>query len=249
MSKVPHRLVVIGHGAAGLTAAVAAAEAARSHDLAVEITLLEKAPQEAAGGNTLWSPSYMRLDASDRIAPDFEDAMWEACDGRGDRLYFRTLAENATTTVAWLERHGVAFCAPLYYLSAGPRRIQPVGGGRALVGALSRAARGLGVAMRYECPAERIVRAGNGRVGGIVVSDTDGTRTIPADAVILASGGFQADGEMMRAHFGPGAEGFKLISPGTRHNSGDGIPDGDRAGRPDIRGLERHACRARRSPQ
>ena len=249
MSKVPHRLVVIGHGAAGLTAAVAAAEAARSHDLAVEITLLEKAPQEAAGGNTLWSPSYMRLDASDRIAPNFEDAMREACDGHGDRLYFRTLAENATTTVAWLERHGVAFCAPLYYLSAGPRRIQPVGGGRALVGALSRAARGLGVAMRYECPAERIVRAGNGRVGGIVVSDTDGTRTIPADAVILASGGFQADGEMMRAHFGPGAEGFKLISPGTRHNSGDGIPDGDRAGRPDIRGLERHACGARRSPQ
>src|SRR6516225_202244 len=223
MSKVPHRLVVIGHGAAGLTAAVAAAEAARSHDLAVEITLLEKAPQEAAGGNTLWSPSYMRLDASDRIAPNFEDAMREACDGHGDRLYFRTLAENATTTVAWLERHGVAFCAPLYYLSAGPRRIQPVGGGRALVGALSRAARGLGVAMRYECPAERIVRAGNGRVGGIVVSDTDGTRTIPADAVILASGGFQADGEMMRAHFGPGAEDFKLISPGTRHNSGDGI--------------------------
>ena len=123
MSKVPHRLVIIGHGAAGLTAAVAAAEAARSHDLAVEITLLEKAAQEVAGGNTLWSPSYMRLDASDRIAPDFEDAMWEACDGRGDRLYFRMLAENATATVAWLERHGVAFCAPLYYLSTGPRRI------------------------------------------------------------------------------------------------------------------------------
>jgi succinate dehydrogenase/fumarate reductase flavoprotein subunit len=61
MSKVPHRLVVVGHGAAGLAAAVAAAEAARSHDLAVEITLLEKAAQEAAGGNTLWSPSYMRL--------------------------------------------------------------------------------------------------------------------------------------------------------------------------------------------
>jgi succinate dehydrogenase/fumarate reductase flavoprotein subunit len=122
MSKVPHRLVVVGHGAAGLTAAVAAAEAARSHDLAVEITLLEKAAPEAAGGNTLWSPSYMRLDANDRIAPDFEDAMLEACDGRGDRLYFRTLAENATATVAWLERHGVAFCAPIYYLSAGPRR-------------------------------------------------------------------------------------------------------------------------------
>src|SRR5271169_6741749 len=103
MSKVPHRLVVVGHGAAGLTAAVAAAEAARSQGRAVEITLVEKATQEAAGGNTLWSPSYMRLDASDRIAPDFEDAMMEATGGCGDRLYFHTLAENATATVAWLE--------------------------------------------------------------------------------------------------------------------------------------------------
>jgi tricarballylate dehydrogenase len=223
MSKVPHRLVVVGHGAAGLTAAVAAAEAARSYDRAVDITLVEKATQEAAGGNTLWSPSYIRLDASDRIALDFEDAMMEATGGRGDRRYFRTLAEHATATVAWLERHGVAFCAPIYYLSAGPLRIQPVGGGRAIVSALSRAATGLGVAMRYGCSAEHIVMAGNGRVGGVVASGADGTTTFPADAVILAAGGFQADGEMMRAHFGPGAEGFKLISPGTRYNSGDGI--------------------------
>jgi tricarballylate dehydrogenase len=223
MSKGPHRLVVVGHGAAGLTAAVAAAEAAHSHDLVVEITLLEKAAQEAAGGNTLWSPSYMRLDASDRIAPDFEDAMSAACDGRGDRPYFRTLAQNATLTVAWLTSHGVTFCTPIYYLSAGPRRIAPAGGGRAIVVALSRAATGLGVELRYGCCAERLVTAGNGRIGAVVASDADGPRSIPADAVVLASGGFQADAEMMRAHFGPGAENFKLISPGTRYNSGDGI--------------------------
>src|SRR5450631_2577071 len=125
MGKMAHRLVIVGHGAAGLAAALAAAEAARVHDRAVEITLVEKAQQEAAGGNTLWSPPYMRLDARDRIAPDFEDAMMEACDGRGDRHYFRTLVSNATATVGWLERHGVAFCSPPYYLSAGPLRIQP----------------------------------------------------------------------------------------------------------------------------
>ena len=65
--------------------------------------------------------------------------------------------------------------------------------------------------------------AANRRVGGVVASGADGTTTFPADAVILAAGGFQADGEMMRAHFGPGAESFRLISPGTRYNSGDGI--------------------------
>jgi tricarballylate dehydrogenase len=223
MNAGRHRLVIVGHGAAGLTAAVAAAEAARFHDRAVEVVLVEKAAEESAGGNTLWSPSYMRLDARDRIAPDFEEAMIEASDGRGDRQYFRTLAGDATATVGWLEEHGVTFCSPPYYLSAGPLRIQPVGGGRAIVDTLSRAAKRLGVVFQYGCAAERIVMAGNGRVGGIVASGDDGTKTIPADAVILASGGFQADGEMMRAHFGPGGESFKLISPGTSCNSGDCI--------------------------
>ena len=81
----------------------------------------------------------------------------------------------------------------------------------------------LGVVFQYGRTAERIVTAGGGRVGGVVASGDDGTKTIPADAVILASGGFQANGEMMRAHFGPGGESFKLISPGTSCNSGDGI--------------------------
>ena len=85
MSKVPPRLVVVGHGAAGLSAALTAAEAARQRDFAVEVTLVEKATEESAGGNTLWSPSYMRLDAPDRIAPRFERDMLQASNGRGDR--------------------------------------------------------------------------------------------------------------------------------------------------------------------
>jgi tricarballylate dehydrogenase len=222
-SQRVHRLVIVGHGAAGLAAAVAAAEAARVQGKAVEITLLEKAPPDCAGGNTLWSPSYMRLDAPDRIAPDFVEAMLAASDGRGERAYFQALATNATATVAWLEHHGVGFCSPPYYLSAGPLRIQPVGGGRAIVAALSRAAKGLGVAFEYEHSAAKIIRSESGGVSGIVVAGSEGARTIPADAVVLAAGGFQADGEMMRAHFGPGGETIKLISPGTRYNSGDGI--------------------------
>src|ERR1700691_4046583 len=81
MSKAPFRLAVIGHRAAGLTAALAAAEAARLHDLAADITVVEKIPEASAGGNTLWSPSYMRLEAPDRIAADFEDEMLRATNG------------------------------------------------------------------------------------------------------------------------------------------------------------------------
>jgi tricarballylate dehydrogenase len=218
-----HRLVVIGHGAAGLAAAVAAAESARARGLGVAITLLEKADVAEAGGNTLWSPSYMRLDAPDRVAPDFETAMREATGGR-DAAYFHALARDATATVAWLEGHGVAFSTPPYYLAAGPLRIQPVGGGRALVAALAAAAKRLGVTIRYRCPASGIVGAERGGIAGVSVADgAGGAETVAADAVVLACGGFQANPEMMRAHFGAGGETMRLISPGTHLNAGDGI--------------------------
>ncbi|HEV7637205.1 MAG TPA: FAD-binding protein, partial [Bradyrhizobium sp.] len=54
-------IVVIGQGAAGLSAALAAAEAARTKNLAVTVTLIDKAPEQDAGGNTRWTPSYMRM--------------------------------------------------------------------------------------------------------------------------------------------------------------------------------------------
>jgi tricarballylate dehydrogenase len=223
-SERKHRLVVIGHGAAGLAAAVAAAETARDRGVDVEITLLEKADAEAAGGNTLWSPSYMRLDAPDRVASDFEAAMLEATGGR-DAAYFHALARDASATVAWLEGHGVAFSQPPYYLAAGPLRIQPVGGGRALVAALSAAAKRHGVTIRYCCPAGDIVSGEGGGIAGVAVAGgaAGEAKTIAADALVLACGGFAADRKMMRAHFGPGGETMPLISPGTHFNSGDGI--------------------------
>jgi tricarballylate dehydrogenase len=228
-SEGARHLVVVGHGAAGLSAGVAAAEMARASGLDVGITLLEKADAGEAGGNTLWSPSYMRLDAPDRVAPDFETAMLEATGGR-DAGYFHALARDATATVAWLEGHGVAFATPPYYLSAGPLRIQPVGGGRALIAALCAAAKRLGVTIRYRCPASGIVGDECGGIAGVAVADDSvaesaagHAETVAADAVVLACGGFQANPEMMRAHFGPGGETMRLISPGTNFNTGDGI--------------------------
>ncbi len=223
-SDPAHRLVVVGHGAAGLAAAVAAAETARARELNVEITLLEKADAAAAGGNTLWSPCYMRLDAPDRVAADFEATMLEATGGR-DAAYFHALSRDAPATVAWLEAHGVAFSTPPYYLAAGPLRIQPTGGGRPLVAALSASAKRLGVTIRCRCPASGIVGAEHGGIAGVTVADgaAGAARTVAADAVVLACGGFQADREMMRAHFGPAGETMRLISPGTHFNTGDGI--------------------------
>src|SRR4029079_13141376 len=97
----PLNLVVVGHGAAGLTAALAAAEEARCHSLAVTITLLEKASEQEAGGNTRWSPSYMRMAAPDRVEPSFVHDMLEATRFQGDESYFARRAQDAPATVAW----------------------------------------------------------------------------------------------------------------------------------------------------
>ena len=46
--------------------------------------------------------------------------------------------------IGWLQAHGVEFVTPVYYLSAGPARIQPVGGGSAIVEKLLAAAEAQG---------------------------------------------------------------------------------------------------------
>ena len=77
------------------------------------------------------------------------------------------------------------------------------------------------------------------------MADRMGGATLAADAVVLACGGFQGDGTMMREHFGAGAEAMRLISPGTRHNTGDGIDMGWRSA-PRGPATGRDACRTDR---
>ena len=251
MPQNPQRLVVVGHGAAGLAAALSAAEQARGRGLPIEITLLEKSREDEAGGNTRWSPSNMRLDAPDRIDPGFADDMHKASGGRADRRYFRTLADNATATIGWLQGHGVEFVTPVYYLSAGPARIQPVGGGGAIVAKLLEAAKRAGVKVSLRMPGEPADDGGGSSRWRrrAPLQATAPRQRSTADAVVLATGGFQGNPEMMRAHFGPGAETLRADLSGDALRYRRRHTHGDRAGRERFRRLERHAHRADRSPQ
>jgi tricarballylate dehydrogenase len=214
----PPHIVVVGQGAAGLAAALAAADEAHS----IRVTLIDKAAETETGGNTRWSPSNMRMAAPDRVEPQFVEDMLAATRFQGDATYFRRLAADAPATVAWIASCGISFIQPPYYLAKGPPRIQPVGGGAALVAALARAARTAGVEILHEHAAEELL-IDDRRVAGVVVCARGARQRVPADAVVLACGGFQGDKSMMVRHFGPGAETMRLISPGTRFNTGDGV--------------------------
>lgn len=224
-------IVVIGSGAAGLAAALAAAEAARAAAPACRIVLIEKARAGEHGGNTRWSPSYMRMAAPDCMELSFADDLCAISGGRMDEAYARRLASEAPATIGWLMGHGVAFDKPVYYLSVGPPRIQPIGGGAAILRELERAAQAADVAVRYERTALRLLVGQAGAIAGVELSGPDGRlEEIPADAVVLAAGGFAGSAEMLARHLGTGAESLELISPGTAFNTGDGIRMGLAAG-------------------
>ena len=217
-------IVVVGSGGAGLAAALAAAEAARANAVVCRIILIDKARQGAHGGNTRWSPSYMRMAAPDRVEASFVHDLEAISGGRMDRTYVRRLAAEAPATIAWLSAHAIAFERPVYYLSAGPPRIQPVGGGATILRELERAAVAAGVDIRYACTAGRLLLDRDGITQAVELRTADGRReTIAADAVVLATGGFAGNGEMLARHLGPGAESLKPISPGTSFNTGEGI--------------------------
>ena len=86
---------------------------ARENASPLPVTLIDKAPEADAGGNTRWTPSYMRMASVDRVEPSFVHDMLEATQFQGDEDYFATLAAHAPATVQWI---------------AAPRRAVPPAG-------------------------------------------------------------------------------------------------------------------------
>jgi tricarballylate dehydrogenase len=219
VSRKPIEIVVVGQGAAGLAAALSAVEEARARKLPAVVTLIDKASADEAGGNTRWTPAYMRMAAPDRVETGFVHDMLAATQLQGDEAYFARLAHEAPATVQWIASHGVVFHQPTYYLAKGPPRIQPVGGGAAIFSELTRAAEDAGVRLRRACAAEAIITEGDA-IRGVRLN---GGEVLAADAVVLTCGGFQGNHQMMREHFGPGGESVPLLAPRARYNTGDGI--------------------------
>ncbi|HSD52633.1 MAG TPA: FAD-dependent oxidoreductase [Burkholderiales bacterium] len=215
-----HRIVVVGRGAAGLCAALSAAETARDRGIDAHVTVLDRAPEASCGGNSRWSPANLRMRAPDAMEPGFVDEVVAQSGGRADRAYFERLEAEAPATARWLQGKGVKFQSPPYYLSKGSARIQPVGGGAALLDALWRAAQAAGIELLYGRELRRLIVEA-GRVAGVETGTAQAI--LRADAVVLACGGFEGNGELLRQHLGPGAERLRPISPGTGFNDGAGI--------------------------
>ena len=224
MAAKAYDIVIVGSGAAGLAAALSAAESARETGKNVSIALLERAGEAERGGNTRYSPSYMRLDAPDRLAAGFEDDMLVVSGGRSDRRIIARLAREAVPALEWVGQYGITFHRPqTYFLTASAPRIQPVGAGGGLVETLFAATRNAGVETFFGTAADRLNVDANGAVSGIEAQAGDVRETLQTKVVVLACGGYEASPEMLAESFGAKATNMRAITPGTTFNRGEGI--------------------------
>ncbi len=237
-------VVVVGCGIAGLAAAVSAQEAG------ARVAILERAPIEERGGNTRYTGAWMRMKNDAEVSDDFEDHF--ATNGGGyvdptlikqllnspeqqprilraisylDPNVISTFASEAPRTLGWLKTFGIRFI-PLtnaFPTSVQPR-IQPSGGGIALIEALAPRFEKNGGTIFYETTARSLVQNAAGAVVGVNATGR-GHRPMQfrAGAVVLGCGGFQGNAQMLTHYIGQRAVHLRTMSIGSHYNKGEGI--------------------------
>jgi fumarate reductase flavoprotein subunit len=194
------RVVIAGGGLAGLTAAL------RATELGAQVILLEKGA--SPGGSFVYSSgyiwSYVDLPTFRREAPG------------GDAALQRLILERLGSGLRWLEGAGGVLLAsktgnPLTFGA----RFDPDRTISALVDRLV----ATGGEMLTETALETLLEDTEGRVAGVRVSSSGETQA--ADAVILASGGFAGDPEMVGRHIIGGPDRMRVRA--HPRSTGDGF--------------------------
>jgi tricarballylate dehydrogenase len=235
-------VVIVGAGNAALCAAIAASEAG------AKVLVLERAPRVQRGGNSAFTGGAFRTvyDGEkdiQRLVPDLSESELATSDFgfysgeqfygdlarlsgyRADPLLIDILVQESLPTLLWMKKNGVRFVPSFGRQSFrvegrnifwGGLTVETAGGGVGLVDSLFRRAEALGVEIRYDSKVTAL--DGDHRaVSGVYV----GEERIPADAVILAAGGFHASTEWRTRYLGPGWDLAKVR--GSRFNTGNVI--------------------------
>jgi tricarballylate dehydrogenase len=159
----------------------------------------------------------------------FFDDLARVTEHRTDPELADILVRKSLPTLQWMREKGVRF-VPIFGRQAfqvdgrftfwGGLTVEVSGGGPGLIESLTTAAERSDTTVEYGARALSLI-ADDAGIRGVRVRQGGKTREVLADAVILASGGFQSNAEMRTRYLGPRWELAKVR--GTVYNTGDGI--------------------------
>jgi tricarballylate dehydrogenase len=170
------------------------------------------------------------VDVGAYTASKYHDDLMRVTEGLADPELAERLVGQSYPTMLWMREQGMrwalmtgrqAFKVGDVYRFWGGLTVEAVGGGAGLIEHWLRIAEAKGVRLRFDAGAHSLLTAEDGAVRGVRVRTPDGLEDLPARAVVLACGGFEANPEMRTRYLGQGWELAKVR--GTRYNTGDGI--------------------------
>ena len=225
-------LVVIGAGGAGMSAAIQAVQ-----NGATNVVIVEKTGM--AGGNTTRSTGG--LNASETTFQDrdeiedsnqlFIDDTMKGGKNINNPELVKYMAENSAEALYWVNDMGADLTVVGLFGGASVKRIHRPSDtsavGPVLVKTLLSVVEKNNIPVLYNTKAEEIITDANGAVSGVKVTDAEGTYTINCKAVIIATGGFGANSEMVEK-LNPNLKGFGTTNVAAA--TGDGITMGTAIG-------------------
>ena len=228
-------VVVIGAGGAGFSAAIEAKNAGAN------VVLLEKMP--AVGGNSLISGAEMnvaknwvqpKLGITDDSPELHAEDTYKGGDKKGDMKVINVMTHQALDAALWCRDYlGVKFEDDNLFFFGGhsrKRALIPVGHtGTEFIAKFQAKADELGIPVITNMKAEELIKDKDGRVVGVKASMDGNTYTFNAKGgVVLATGGFGANPEMVKKYNPKIDERFKTTdAPGT---TGEALYMAERAG-------------------
>lgn len=225
-------VVIIGSGGAGLAAAV------QAHDSGAKVVVLEKMPivggntNRATGGLNAVGTKYQKeKNIQDSIDLFIQDTMKGGYD-KNDIELVKVLASQSAEAVDWLEGLGADMSDVGRMAGASVNRThRPTGGaavGSHIVQTLKKAAESRKIDIRLMNKATEILVDDKGNVTGVKALNKEGKEyTIKAKSVVVATGGFSANQEMV-VKLNPELKGFATTNhPGA---TGDGVVMLDKLG-------------------
>ena len=230
MSNLQADVIIVSAGAAGLSAAVAAAEKG------AKVIAFEKGSTTGGTGNMGMGPFGVesRIQKFNLKGPTRDEAFKMFMDythWRVDAQLVRAYIDKAATTIGWLEDMGVTFVDAAAYFRGGqptwhivkPETGQPGPMAAATMYKIMTArAKELGAEILLQTPVKKIVKKGD-KITGVVAENQAGeTIQAEAKAVVVATGGFGNNPSMIKKHtiYEYGKDIFNFRVPGI---DGDGL--------------------------